>query len=188
LVWTEVSEGTVVASNHFVSERARAWESRPPDENTLVRKRRMEELLEELPAKPGELDAARVFEMSRDRGTAPHALCNYDLKHPWLTVSAALHVIDRARPLESEARVCCGNTRHSFFVPVPVPVTERRSFLPLASGEFYAAADAHCRAHKADDPLGRERVRIERDGMSFERAARQAFDVLKRGVGRRTIP
>ena len=174
LVWTEVRAGTVVASNHFISEGARAWESHPPDENTLVRKRRMEELLSASDA----LDAARAFEISRDRQTAPRALCNYDLKHPGMTISAALHVIDRAEPSRSEARVCCGNTRHSFFLPVPVG--ETRTFVPLASGEFYGLSDAR---YRAGEPWGRmdvARERVERDGTPFEQAARDAFGVLAR--------
>ncbi|MHC5053953.1 MAG: C45 family autoproteolytic acyltransferase/hydrolase [Planctomycetota bacterium] len=175
LVWTEISKSTLVASNHFVSERARSWESHPPpDENTLVRKRRMEELL----GASDTLDAARVFEVARDRETAPHALCNYDLKHPWMTVSAALHLIDRADPSRSEARLCCGNTRHSFFLPVPVG--EARSFAPLAGGEFYGLADARRRAHGPSDLFAPERKRIERDGVSFEQATREAYEVLKR--------
>ncbi|MHC4248713.1 MAG: C45 family autoproteolytic acyltransferase/hydrolase [Planctomycetota bacterium] len=177
LVWTEVTRSTLVASNHFVSDHARAWESKPPDENTLVRKRRMEELL----GASDTLDAARVFEIARDRETAPHALCNYDLKHPWMTVSAALHLIDRAEPSRSEARVCCGNTRHSFFLPVPLD--ETKSFAPLVSGEFYGLADAHRRAHGPSDLSPPEREHIERDGVSFERAACEAFDVLKHGGG-----
>jgi len=174
LEWTEVTSGAVVASNHFVSERARSWESRPPDENTLVRKRRMEELL----GASGPTDAARIFAMSRDRETAPHALCNYDTERPVTTVSAALHVIDREDPSRSLAHVCCGNTRHSFFLPVPL--AETRSFVPLASGEFCKLADGHCRAHGDSAPLSGGRERIEGDGVSFEQAARGAFGILAR--------
>jgi isopenicillin-N N-acyltransferase-like protein len=175
LVWEEVASGTAVATNHFVSEHARAWESGPPNENTTIRKHRLEELLAAPPSGDA-LDAARVFEISRDRETAPDALCNYDAKDIFMTVSAALHIIDRANPSQSEARVCCGNTRHSFYVPVPL--TETRSFVPLASGEFYKLADKHYHARKTATPLAPHREAIEQDAMPYEQAARDAYEVL----------
>ena len=56
-----------------------------------------------------------------------------------MTVSAQLHVINRRNPSQSVNYACCGNTRCSVYLPMPI--TEKRSFVPLAGGAFYGATD-----------------------------------------------
>jgi len=135
-VATFVDEEVHVVSNHFLSPEAQRWWTRLPNLNTSRRKQRMEELLRRC----GAFGAPeRIFAVSRDRKHHPHSLCNDDSVHFWMTISAQLHIIDRSNPAASTACVCCGNTRHSLYVPVPI--TETASFLPLLDGRFYQAAD-----------------------------------------------
>lgn len=134
---TEVRKGLLVVSNHFVSQKARSWQSRPPGKNTLLRKQRMEELLARCGNRP---TFQQVFAMTRDRKSLPHALCNDDRKHFWMTLSAWLSVIRQDAPERSLNFICCGNTRHSLYLSVPL--REEATFLPLLSGAFYRAADA----------------------------------------------
>ena len=131
-----IEKGTLAVSNHYVTPKGRSWESRPPDKNTLIRRRRMEALLAKS-GNPPRLE--RIFAMSRDRKSVPHSLCNDDRVHFWMTVSAQLQVISRDSPRDSMNYVCCGNTRHSVFIPVPLNWTE--NFVPLLSGRFYVSAN-----------------------------------------------
>jgi hypothetical protein len=146
-VATFLDHGTHVVSNHFLSPKARTWCTRTPHKNTVRRKERMEFLLDRHGRPPGLTD---VFAWSRDRKHVPHALCNDNTDHFWMTISAQLHVIPRAAPEASVNYMCCGNTRHSLYIPVPL--SECESFLPLLDGTFYEQADAlyreyHCSPH-----------------------------------------
>ncbi len=136
-----VDRGRLVIANHFLSPRARSWMSRPPNRNTLARKARMEALLGRAGRRPA-LEA--VWALSRDRAGRPHALCNDDRAHFWMTLSAQLQVIPRARPGTAVNYVCCGNTRHSLYLPVPFAA--RECYGPLLDGRFYALADRLYRA------------------------------------------
>ncbi len=133
--------GTTVVSNHFLSPIARRWMSQPPARNTRLRKKRLETLLARAGRWP---DPASVFAASRDRANQPDALCNDDRVHFWMTLSAQLQVIPRDQPGQAVNYVCCGNTRHSVFLPVPLSF--RESYLPLLNGRFYEQADTLYRA------------------------------------------
>ncbi|HBE01502.1 MAG TPA: hypothetical protein DC049_03370 [Spirochaetia bacterium] len=131
-----VEQGTVVVANHFLSEKARAWESSPPDVNTLTRKQRMEELLSAHGHNPS---LSAIFKIARDRKNIPQALCNDDRQHFWMTISAQLHCIDKTDFRKSKNYFCVGNTLHSLFLPVPVD--HNQNYLPFINGEFYSAAN-----------------------------------------------
>lgn len=135
-----VERGTRVVSNHFLSARGRSWEASPADPNTLLRKQRMEELVR---AGGGALALPDLFALTRDRQHAPHALCNDDREHFWMTLSAQLAVIRRDHPGLSVNHVCCGNTANAPFVPIPLATSA--SFLPLLNGDWYRAADRRYR-------------------------------------------
>jgi hypothetical protein len=92
----------------------------------------MEDLLKKINNSPSLKD---VFGISRDRKNLPHALCNDDKKHFWMTVSAQLQVIDKVSPELSKNYICCGNTRHSVYLPFLV--NYKNSFKPLVNGQFY---------------------------------------------------
>ena len=174
-----VDSGMHVLSNHFVTEKAKAWESRPPDKNTLLRAKRMEVLLARHGDNPSLCD---VFALSRDRKSLPHALCNDSGKHPWMTVSAQLQVIDRNRPEESVNYACCGNTRNSVYIPVPITAGE--SFAPLLDGRFFRYTDrlyrqCGCGAHLRKQQNDFEKRMIDQG--DYHRACMEAFSLV-RGV------
>jgi len=153
-----VDRGTRVVSNHFLSAKGKAWASAPPNLNTLRRKQRMEQLL----AACGEWPAVtEISDLCRDRKHLPHALCNDDSRHFWMTISAQLHVIDRAAPERSVNYVCCGNTRNSVFLPVPLSQTT--TYKPLASGEFYALTEKLYRARGCGPHLRAKQRAFERE-------------------------
>jgi hypothetical protein len=52
-----------------------------------------------------------------------------------MTVSAQLQVIDKVSPELSKNYICCGNTRHSVYLPFLV--NYKNSFKPLVNGQFY---------------------------------------------------
>jgi len=133
---TWIKKGLKVVSNHYLSPKTRSWESVPADKNTLLRKTRMESMLSGLKDNP---NLKEVFALSRDRKNLPHALCNDDSKHPWMTLSAQLHLIPRKSPEKSINYFCCGNTRHSLYLPQRLEDSE--SFSPLLSGSFYQLTD-----------------------------------------------
>lgn len=128
--------GTQIRSNHFIFPGAIKWESRPPDINTLRRKQRMEELLKRSHRPPL---IEEIFALSRDRKNQPNALCNDDKSHFWMTISAQLQVINRETPSQSVNYICCGNTRCSIYLRIPM--LARRSFAPLANGAWYDTAN-----------------------------------------------
>ncbi len=182
-VATFVNKGVRAVSNHFLTPRARQWMSLAPDKNTLLRKKRMDELLVHRNNQP---TPAAVFRFSRDRKYLPHALCNDDRVHHWMTISAQLHVIDRHAPGRSMNFACCGNTRHSLFLPVPLSMTA--SYVPLASGAFYRAADKLYRQHQCSThmhALQREfesRILSAANNMTAQDAhdfCRQAYRILR---------
>jgi acyl-CoA:6-aminopenicillanic acid acyl transferase len=133
---TWINKGTKAVSNHFISSKAKKWDAKSPSKNTILRKKRLEELLTKLNDTPS---AQEVFNISRDRKNLPHALCNDDKKHFWMTISAQLQVIDKKSPELSKNYICCGNTRHSVYLPFPVDY--RKSFKPLVSGQFYKSSN-----------------------------------------------
>lgn len=128
--------GTQVRSNHFIMPDAKKWMIKPANPNTLRRRQRMEELLK---CRRHPLAIEEIFVLARDRKNQPNSLCNDNNLHFWMTVSAQLQIINRKHPPKSVNYICCGNTRYSVFLPVPI--TERRSFVPLAGGAFYDASD-----------------------------------------------
>ena len=160
-VATFVGHGTRVVSNHFLSRRAKAWISREPNKNTLLRKKRMEELLSKHGNRPS---PNQVFTISRDRKLQPHSLCNDDKKHFWMTVSAQLQCINRKAPERSVNYVCCGNTRNSVFLPVPI--TFAGSFEPMLSGRFYICADRLYKKHGCGPHLRGTQNAFEKSALS----------------------
>jgi Acyl-coenzyme A:6-aminopenicillanic acid acyl-transferase len=159
-VATPLKTGTHVISNHFITPKAKAWESEPPDKNTLLRRKRMEEILKRDCGSP---EPEQVFAMTRDRRYLPHSLCNDDKKHAWMTVSSQFHVIPRKKADNAVSYVCCGNTRHSVYVPVPFAATE--SYAPLLSGAFYEVAGKLYKAHGCNTHLRSAQKRFERWAM-----------------------
>lgn len=159
-----VERGILVAANHYLTARAQSWASQPPNKNTQLRYQRMTELLRRChqPPRPAE-----VFALSRDRKNRPHSLCNDDRAHFWMTISAQLQVINRQHPEQSVNYVCCGNTRHSLYLPVPLTFTD--SYGPLVSGAFYEQADRLYRKF-----IGTNRLRGAQ--LAFEKAARPQSD------------
>lgn len=142
-----ISKGSLVISNHFLLPATKRLQTAAPNRNTLTRHARMTELLAKHSGMPAPCD---LFAITRDRRHAPHALCNDDSKHFWMTISAQLQVIDRRQPKQSVNYICCGNTRHSVYLPVPLSFTS--CFQPLVNGRFYMRSDRlyrryQCKAH-----------------------------------------
>ena len=152
-----IPRGTAVVANHFATDKARDWQPDPPARRSTVRKERMERLLAESGDYPSPLE---VFGLSRDRANLPTPLCSDDTARAVMTVSAELQVIDRARPEDSVNYICCGNTRNSLFVPVPLGFT--KSYVPLLSGEHYACANTLYRRHSCSPHLREIQDRFER--------------------------
>ena len=178
-VATYLSKGVRAVSNHFLTPKGRKWMSLAPDKNTLLRKKRMEELLARCNNQPTPMD---VFKFSRDRKYLPHALCNDDLGHHWMTLSAQLQMIDRRHPKKSVNFACCGNTRHSLFLPIPLSMTE--SYVPLASGAFFRVTDKLYRQNPCSTNLQTLQRKFESRVMDEEEmreVCRQAYQLLRSG-------
>lgn len=174
---TFVEKGLVVVSNHFHSRKARAWESKPPNRNTLLRKKRMEELLNRYNNNP---TPRQVFAITRDRKSNPHSLCNDDSRHFWMTISVQLQIINRRCPENSRNYICCGNTRNSVYLPISVE--QRESFLPLAAGAFYQQSDRLYRKHGCSPHLDKMQRQFERSIISRPADAplyRQAWKIVR---------
>lgn len=174
-----ITRGELVIANHFLLPHSRRWLTAPANRNTITRKARMEELLAGLNRAPAPRD---LFAVTRDRKHAPDALCNDDREHFWMTISAQLQVIDRRRPDQSVNYVCCGNTRHSVYFPVPLAFTA--SFQPLVSGRFYMQADRIYRQHQCRAHMAAAQRQFEKQscaGPEFDPAAslRAAYRLLK---------
>ena len=173
-----VERGTLVVSNHFLTRKAKAWEWQEPIKNTLLRRKRMETLLARCSRPPTPLE---IFAVSRDRKSRPHALCNDEAKRPWMTVSAQLQCINRRAPDASVNYICCGNTRNSVYVPVPLAFAE--SFEPLLSGRFFAQADRLYRKHGCDAHLRRTQNVFEKSAVArndTQQLLLDAYDLVRR--------
>lgn len=172
-----VTRGTHVVSNHFLSAKARRWMSQPANKNTLLRKTRMEQRLLRCATPP---TPEEVFALSRDRRNAPHSLCNDNGAHFWMTVSAQLHVINRQTPEQSVNYMCCGNTRHSLYVPVPLAA--RETYLPFLNGAYYKAADRAYRAHACSAHFQKAQKTFEkamRDRTDYATLYKRAFSIIR---------
>lgn len=164
---TFLEEGTHVLSNHFLTERGQRWWSRPPELNTRRRRERLEILLRR--AVRPQPESREVFAMSRDRKHHPHSLCNDDRRHFWMTVSAQLQWVDREAPEQSVNWVCCGHTRQSLFVPVPLQ--EEMSYVPWVDGSFFAAAHDRYRRFRCRPSLGAAQKHFEAEALRLGAAA-----------------
>jgi len=174
---TFIDKGVLVVSNHFFTAKARPWISVAPNTNTLRRKQRMDFMMKKFKNTPS---LQEVFAMSRDRKYAPHALCNDDRVHFWMTISAQLHVISRRYPPDTVNYMCCGNTRHSVYAPVPLSFKE--SYIPLLNGDFYREADRlyrrHlCRPHMQAQQQGFERFILTRT--DYRAIFQDAYDLIR---------
>jgi len=156
-----VDRGTRVRTNHFSTKKANAWISEEPNKNTRLRRKRMTQLLARHRNRPSPID---VFAISRDRKSHPHSLCNDDKKHFWMTTSAQLQCISRKAPETSMNYICCGNTRNSLYLPVPLTFTE--SFEPLVSGQFYLSTDTLYRKYGCSRYLRRTQNTFERRALT----------------------
>ncbi|MHC4874585.1 MAG: C45 family autoproteolytic acyltransferase/hydrolase [Planctomycetota bacterium] len=154
---TYIKNGTSVVSNHFISPTAKTWDAKVPSKNTTIRRKRMDALLKGVGK---ELTVNDVFAVSRDRKSLPHALCNDDKKHFWMTISAQLHVVNRKDPGSSINYVCCGNTKTSFYIPVPL--SYRKTCQPFMSGEYYNSTDNLYRSYCCSNMLKKEQNTFEK--------------------------
>jgi hypothetical protein len=71
--------------------------------------------------------------------------------HFWMTVSAQLQVIDRKNPQKSLKYVCCGNARHSVYLPFGMKAD--KNFIPLLDGSFYEKTDSAYRRFLCSDRI-----------------------------------
>ncbi|MBN1350777.1 hypothetical protein JXJ21_15270 [candidate division KSB1 bacterium] len=126
----------LAVTNHFLLQEMQKLEINQPDENTNLRRNRLEVLLSQL--EPG-APIQHYFSITRDRQNAPYSLCNDDTQHPWMTLSAQIHEINRAQPRTSKTWFCCGHPAHSVFLPWSLQ--NGKTFNHLAAGNFYAASD-----------------------------------------------
>lgn len=157
LVFKFCDQGTQIRSNHFLMPEAIKWQSKPANQNTLQRRRRMADLLKQF-HQPSLLP--EIFSMSRDIKNSPDSLCNDDKVHFWMTISAQLQVIPRRNTEKTVNYICCGHTRHSAYIPVPL--AEKRSYVPLASGAFYKAADRRYARDSSREKAGKELRKLEK--------------------------
>ncbi|MFH0964063.1 MAG: C45 family autoproteolytic acyltransferase/hydrolase [Planctomycetota bacterium] len=173
-----IRRGTLVIANHFLTAKARRWEAKEPSRNSVLRKERMEELLRRHRGRP---TVREIFAISRDRRNAPHALCNDDLTHYWMTISAQLHVIDRREAEDSVNYFCCGNTRNSVYLAAGLGLEE--TFAALASGEFYRAADRLYQRHGCGRHLSRVQEAFE-EGIEDRVGDRGVYERALRELGK----
>ncbi|MFA6715856.1 MAG: C45 family autoproteolytic acyltransferase/hydrolase [Victivallaceae bacterium] len=176
-----IDNGILSVSNHYLTRKAQSWKLKKPRRNTVLRKKRIDELLDTCADNPTLKD---IMRFSRDRKHLPHALCNDDGKHFWMTLSAAAQVINRQEPGNSRQLFCCGNTRNSFYLPFSV--RENNNFLPLVSGDFYETADKLYKKFACGDHLLREQRKFEREIIKSmaqnrfpEKLEQTAFNILK---------
>jgi len=176
-----ISGGRRVVSNHFTTAAAGEWESKPPNKNTLLRRKRLRDLLSK--SKNG-LSPAKAFSMSRDRKNAPDSLCNDNLEHFWMTVSAQCQFIEKKEPEKSFNYICCGNTLHSAYVPVPLAF--RGTYLPFLDGSFYRAAERSYLSGMACDTVRPEIEKWEKGMLGSRKEAgylfRQAYEKVSTPV------
>jgi hypothetical protein len=172
-----LERGTHAVSNHFLIARSRQWESAKPGKNTLARRARMAELL----ARHGRsLSESDVFAISRDRKGLPNSLCNDQFKGGGLTVSAQLQVVPRKDPDRSINYVCCGNTRNSLYIPVPVH--ETKTYGPMMDGRFFSCADTLYRTRGCGPHLRSLQTKFERrtiNAPDYEAACQEAYSLLR---------
>lgn len=175
-----VDKGLVTVSNHFILPESQKWETDAPNKNTLLRKKRIDEIMKGHSVM-NEEDLKFIFNMSRDRKHLPHSLCNDDLEHFWMTISVHLQLIDRKKPDASVNYACCGNSRNSFFLPFPIRETE--NFEHLMSGKYYLASDIlykrfNCRNHmkKVQEEIEKRTVS---EGDNYSTLYSDAYSILK---------
>jgi hypothetical protein len=147
-----VDSGFVPYSNHFQIPEAQSWQVRSPDRNSLARLARLTELGSRIDR---ENIPASMFAMARDRANPADALCNDDSAHPWMTVSAHLHLLGDSQPTYA----CCGNPRNSVFLPIPIDVA--RSPGVLLSGTLFQMSHRLYRAYGSGDHLVALQDRVE---------------------------
>lgn len=116
LAWREVRDAAVIRTNHFLLPELQRTVSEPPQENSLRRYARAQELLGCLP----NVNVADLIRLSRDHNDGPDSICSDNWAHLHMTVSACTHVVRPAShdPL-AHTRVQLGNTRNTLAVPVP---------------------------------------------------------------------
>lgn len=173
-----IDSGLFTVSNHFTLPESLKWESEAPDKNSLLRKKRSDELLHGVVS---ENDLKHIFNLSRDRKYVPHSLCNDDLQHFWMTISAQLQIIDRSNPESSINYACCGNSRHSFFLPFPI--SETRSFEPFLSGKYYSVSNALYKRFKCDSHMEKLQTQFENKFLlapyEYIKLYQEAYTILK---------
>jgi len=146
-----ISKGKYAVTNHYTTAKARKWESLPPGNNTLTRRKRLRDLLSK---SGGILSPERVCEISRDTKNHPDSLCKRAGSAFFTTVSVQCQFIDRKNISGSINLVSCGNPLTSVFLPLALPF--ERTFVPALSGDYYMASEA---AGLTGDEAGTSRVR-----------------------------
>ena len=182
---TLLDKGIYSVSNHYLTDKAKSWERKNPSRNTVIRKERITHLLEKY---RDELSLPQILGFSRDRKSIPHSLCNDDRKHFWMTISVAVHVIDRECPGKSFQLYCCGNTGDSVYLPISLGGTGNH--VALLSGEFYDHADTLYRKRGCSglpaatrNAFEREAVRQAETGDFSGGLVEKAMEIIKAAGG-----
>jgi hypothetical protein len=126
-----ILEGSWVTTNNFTTPTAKKWESKPPSENTLTRRKRLKYLLKK---NVDTLSPKVISSFTRDTKNLPNSLCKNGRCNMFDTVSAQFQIIDKENPMNSLNYACCSNPLYSFFIPIPVSYTN--TYLPLLNGFF----------------------------------------------------
>jgi hypothetical protein len=115
----EVRDATLIRTNHFLLDEMRPFAGNPPSANSLRRYARAHELLDPLEDK----NVADLVRLSRDHADGSDSICSDNTTHPWMTLSACVHVLrpDATDP-RAHSRVAMGNPLNTLYVPVPLAI------------------------------------------------------------------
>ncbi len=154
LAHAEVTDGTLIRTNHFLIDQMLPYRAEPPTPNTLRRFDRAHELLNP-PAGSKAAGRSRpddLVRLSRDHHDGPDSICSEDSQHLWMTMSACTHIVHEDT-LDPAARTMAsvGNPRNTLCIPVPRAING----LPAdcVSGELHNLARALYAREGAGDHL-----------------------------------
>jgi hypothetical protein len=151
-----VDRGLTVVTNTFQLPESTSWSDGTVDVNSDTRHARLTKLLASFDNSPSPEQVRRI---TRDRANGPHALCNDDTEHFWMSISAWYQMLPREDAGRGVNVLCVGNPRNAFYAAVPLCTGE--SYLPYAAGHFYRAADALYQRHGAGDRLTARQQAVE---------------------------
>jgi len=119
LAWREVRDATEVRTNHFLLDEMRPYAGDPPSANSLRRYARAHEVLDPLENK----NVADLVRFSRDHADGADSICCDNRQHPWMTLSACVHVLrPEATDPRAHSRVAMGNPLNTLYVPVTLAI------------------------------------------------------------------